>query len=160
MHNSVVQTCLVLVLLLAVEGCAVKSIGYRGKFVSSDDTIAVKMADTHSGTWKTFDLVIDYQYENDDGLLLVSGRVELSQHYQLLYDRVHYLWVYLFLTDADHMIIDSVTLPAYMTHTEDSFTFNKYLELTDDVRGISFGYNGHVSEFDGHSSFSLLPGRG
>ncbi len=78
----------------------------------------------------------------------------MGQHYQLLYDRVRYLWAYLFLTDADNMIIESLRLPAYMTHTEDYFTFNRYLKLTDDVRGISFGYNGHVSEFDGHSHFS------
>jgi hypothetical protein len=148
-----VSTSLVLMLMLFVAGCSIKSHGYLDKTVSPDTVVALQRDGVHNGTWQTFDLVIDYQYEYDEGLLYVTGQIELGQHYQIVYDRVRSLWVYLFLTDADNVIIESISLPANMTGTEDRSRFSRYVKVTDDVRGLSFGYDGRVYEFDGHDHF-------
>lgn len=130
---------------------------YRGKPVDAPDIVWLKPAGTDAGNWQTFDLSIDYQYAQDGTSLDVSGQGRLGQHYQLIYDGVRFLTVYLFLLDGDGRVLETAELPVFLWNTEDTFDFKRRLNVTDLVKGLSFGYRGQAYELQDTSYFDHLP---
>jgi hypothetical protein len=139
--------------LIVLLSACVGSKGYVGQYIQSDKIITIEKDTLQKGTWNTFDLIVNYEYEIDGDLLRVSGRGELGEHYKMNYDRVRYLWVYLFTLDRDGIINGSISLPVHMFRTEDRFEFERSVKLTDETRAISFGYDGFASEYDSRSPF-------
>lgn len=140
--------------LLVIHGCAMPK-GSVGRYVPPDDVVSLKDSGVHSGTWQTFDMLIDYEYEIDGSLLIVSGKGELSEHYKLLYYNVRYLWLYLLLLDSEGIILESISLPVHLLNTEDSFQFKQHLKYSGKVNGFSFSYRGMAYEFDSQGIFSF-----
>jgi len=138
-------------------GCTPVAELYQGKPVDANDIVWLKPAGTGAGNWQTFDMSIDYQVAQDNGLLEVSGQGRLSQHYQLVYQKVRFLTVYLFLLDGDGRVLETVELPVFLGHTEDTFDFKRHLNITDLTKGLSFGYRGLASEWQDSTYFDHLP---
>jgi hypothetical protein len=136
-----------------LSGCALKN-SYVGKHISPVDIITIQRNVLQAGTWKTFDIVIDYEYSLNNDSLMVSGSVELGQHYQMVYDQVRSLWVSILLLDGDGTVIRSVPVSTLITNTQERFSFNRTIRAYAPVNGLSFAYYGQVTEFDGHSYFS------
>ncbi len=47
--------------------------------------------------------------------------------------------------------------PAFLTSTEDKFTFNVPFKVNESIKGFSFGYSGVASEMEGQAYFDSLP---
>jgi len=146
-----------LCLIFAVTGCVPTSELYIGKPVTSTPIIEFQKADNAAGTWQTFDMTINYTYAASGGLIEIAGQGELSQHYQMMYNRVRTMRVYLFLLDADAVILQTVEIPAFLMSTEDKFTFNIPFKVNESMKGFSFGYRGVASDMDGQTYFDSLP---
>ena len=146
-----------LCLIFAVTGCVPTSELYIGKPVTSAPIIEFQKAEITAGTWQTFDVTINYTYTVSGGLIEIAGQGELSQHYQMMYNRVRTMRVYLFLLDADTIILQTLEIPAFLMSTEDKFTFNISFKVNESVKGFSFGYRGVTSDMDGQTYFDSLP---
>jgi len=147
----------ILCLIFAVTGCVPTSELYIGKPVTSAPIIEFQKAEITAGTWQTFDVTINYTYTVSGGLIEITGQGELSQHYQMMYNNVRTMRVYLFLLDADAVILQTVEIPAFLTSTEDKFTFNIPFKVNQSMKGFSFGYRGVASDMDGQTYFDSLP---
>ena len=146
-----------LCLIFAVTGCVPTSELYIGKPVTSAPVIEFQKAENAAGTWQTFDVTINYTYTVSGGLIEIAGQGELSQHYQMMYNNVRTLRVYLFLLDGDGIVLETVGIPAFLTSTEDKFTFNIPFKVNERIKGFSFGYSGVASEMEGQTYFDSLP---
>jgi len=146
-----------LCLIFAVTGCVSTSELYIGKPVNSAPVIEFQKAEITAGTWQTFDVTINYTYTVSGGLIEITGQGELSQHYQMMYNNVRTMRVYLFLLDADAVILQTVEIPAFLMSTEDKFTFNIPFKVNQSMKGFSFGYRGVASDMDGQTYFDSLP---
>ena len=144
-------------LIFAVTGCVPTSELYIGKPVTSAPIIEFQKAENAAGTWQTFDMTINYTYTASGGLIEILGQGELSQHYQMMYNSVRKLSVYLFLLDGDGVVLETVKIPAFLTSTEDKFTFNIPFKVNERIKGFSFGYSGVATEMEGQSYFDSLP---
>jgi hypothetical protein len=144
-------------LIVAVAGCVPTSELYIGKPVTSAPIIEFQKAENAAGTWQTFDVTINYTYTVSGGLIEIAGQGELSQHYQMMYNGVRSMRVYLFLLDADAVVLETIEIPAFLISTEDKFTFNIPVKVNQSMQGFSFGYRGVATEMDGQAYFDSLP---
>jgi hypothetical protein len=151
--HVVVSLCL----LFVMAGCVPTAELYLGKSVTNAPIIKLEKGANVSGTWQTFDVTINYQYQADGDIITLAGQGELSQHYQMVYDGVRYLRVYLFLLDADGLVLETIEIPAFLNYTEDQFAFNKPLKVDASIKSFSFGYRGVATEMDGQAYFDSLP---
>jgi hypothetical protein len=142
--------------IFTLTGCVPTAELYVGKTVTAAPVVWLEDA-AATGTWQTFDLIINYSYNNDGGLVELTGQGELSQHYQLTYNRVRSLRVYLFLLDAEGMVTETVNIPALLTLTEDKFDVSARFRAGEGAKGFSFGYRGVAYEKDGYTYFDSLP---
>ena len=153
--HVVVSLCL----LFVMAGCLPTAELYVGKAVTSAPIVKLEGTDV-SGTWQTFDVTINYRYQADGDIIELAGQGELSQHYQLVYDGVRSLRVYLFLLDADGLVLETIEIPAFMISTEDKFAFKNTFRINQSMRGFSFGYRGVATEMEGQAYFDSLPSAG
>jgi hypothetical protein len=140
-----------------MAGCTPTAELYVGKQVTAAPIVQLENGVDVSGTWQTFDLIIDYSYTAAAGSIEFTGQGQLSQHYQTVYNRVRSMRVYLFFLDADGRVITTIDIPAFLTTTEDTFSFKRVLPAGDEIKGFSFGYRGVAYEKDGYDYFDSLP---
>ena len=153
--HVVVSLCL----LFVMAGCVPTAELYVGKAVTSAPIVTLEGADV-SGTWQTFDVTINYRYQTDGDIIELAGQGELSQHYQMMYEGVRSLSVYLFLLDADGIVLATIEIPAFLSYTEDTFAFKNTFKTNQSMRGFSFGYRGVATEMEGQAYFDSLPSAG
>ena len=147
-------------LLFVMAGCVPTAELYIGRAVTNAPIIKLEKDANVSGTWQTFDVTINYRYQADGDIIELAGQGELSQHYQLVYDGVRSLRVYLFLLDADGRVLETIEIPAFMISTEDKFAFKNTFRINQSMRGFSFGYRGVATEMEGQAYFDSLPSAG
>ena len=148
-----------LCLFFVITGCVPIAELYIGKQVTAAPIVQIQEGANVSGTWQTFDVTINYQYQTDGDIIDLAGQGELGQHYQMVYDGVRYLYVYLFLLDADGLVLETIEIPAFLTSTEDKFAFSKPFKITENIKGFSFGYRGVATEMEGQAYFDSLPSK-
>ena len=152
--------CLGFACLLAIvaSGCVETSMMFQGNLVEPVRVVALQEGGPHSGSWKTFDLVIDYKYFRNDNILEISGQINMSEHYQMNYNSLSKLFVYLFLIDSRSRVLSSDSLVKAVTgDLDENLTFSRSYNVPAGTVGISFGYNGSVREFREINDFYQLP---
>ncbi len=141
-----------------VTGCVETSMMYHGNEVTHVQVVTLQENTQNSGTWETFDLVINYTYLKNKEVLELTGDVELGQSYQMTYDRLRYLNFFLFFTDEDLRVLETVAFRGFLTNTtDDKRKFSRSYKVPVGTVGISFGYDGAVGGRDGHTRFYQLP---
>ena len=141
-----------------VSGCVETATMYHGNEVSHVQVVTLQEGVENAGTWETFDVVIDYTYLKSGEGLEITGEVELGQSYQMTYDRLEYLDLYLFFTDGDSRVLETVAFRGFLTNTtDDQRKFTRSFNVPVGTMGFSFGYDGAVGGRDGHTRFYQLP---
>lgn len=154
-HYSVSFICL---LAICLPGCVETAMKYRGNQIAPVHVVALLDGQQAAGTWQTFDLVIEYTSLKNGDALELSGQVELGQSYQITYDRLKFLDLYVFFMDKDSRVLETVYMPAILTNTtDDRGTFTRSFKVPAGTVGVSFGYDGKVGGWDGHTRFYQLP---
>jgi hypothetical protein len=144
--------------VFGMSGCVETAMMYHGNEVSNVQVVTLQEGTKNAGTWETFDLVINYTYLKNKEVLELSGDVELGQSYQIAYDRLRYLDLFLFFTDEDSRVLETVAFRGFLTNTtDDQRKFTRSYNVPAGTVGFSFGYNGAVGGRDGHTTFNQLP---
>lgn len=131
---------------------------YQGNPVASDHVMPLQSGGPHGGDFENFDLVMTYQFTRDGDVFEISGRAELGQHYQMVYDKINDLRIYLFFVDADSRVLQTVLLTSAATGmTAQQLRFSRFFKVPRGATGFSFGYDGKVSELDSSKVFYRLP---
>ena len=153
--NSLWFVCL---LAFVASGCAETAMMYRGNTVSSVPVVTLQENGPNAGTWETFDLTIEYEYAQDDNVLEITGEVALTQHYQIIYDRLRRLYVYMFFVDENSQVLETISFVGIMSgSTEERRRLSRRYMVPTGAVGISFGYEGAVGGWDSSWSFYKLP---
>ncbi len=159
MSTKVKFACLGLSCLLFVaSGCVEIPMLFHGNTVSSVPVVALLEGSPAAGRWETFDLIIDYKYIKQGDGFEISGQTALSQHYQMTYDGISRMDVYIFFLDKNSRVLETAYLvTAWTGNTQDSQDFSKSYKVPNETIGVSFGYSGEVSEDLGNKTFYELP---
>ena len=159
MSIKVKFACLALSCLLFVaSGCIEIPMLFHGNTVSSVPVVALLEGSPAAGSWETFDLIIDYKYMKQGDRFEISGQAALSQHYQMTYDGISKMYVYIFFLDKDSRVLETAYLVNPWTgNTQDIQDFSKSYKVPNGTTGVSFGYSGEVSEDLGNNIFYALP---
>ncbi|MCK4507161.1 MAG: hypothetical protein KAU27_01375 [Desulfuromonadales bacterium] len=143
---------------LWVSGCVETAMMYHGNEVTNVQVVTLQEGVQNAGTWETFDVVINYTYLKSGEDLEISGDVELGQSYQVVYDRLRYLDFFLFFTDEESRVLETVAFRGFLVNTTaDKRKFTRSYKVPAGTVGFSFGYNGAVGGRDGHTRFYQLP---
>ncbi len=133
--------------------------GYQGNLVTpAMQVVALQESDSMTSSWATFDLTIDYEFMGDDGFMDISGQAVLSEHYQMNYNSISRLYVYLFFLDENSRVLESARLVRSLTGDVDEvMAFSHRYKLPAGATDFSFGYDGMAREIRTFSSFYELP---
>mgnify|MGYP001194567041 CR=1 FL=1 len=146
------------VILSGLFACQNPATFFVGRPVEPILQIPITTAPTQNGVWQTFDLVINYTLYNNDDQIEVTGRAELGEHYQRLYNRVTQLDLYLFLLDGNAAVLKTIPLNgSLLRSTGEEITINTTVLKPVGLKALSFGYRGSVTSLDSHTSFDELP---
>jgi len=159
MTIKVKLVCLSLTCFLSLaSGCVEISTLYHGKTVSSVPVVTLQEGSPTSGTWKTFDLTIDYKYIKKGDSFEISGQAALSQHYQMLHSIVSKMRAYIFFLDKDSRVLETAYfVNDWTSSTEDVQVFSKSYKVPTGTTGVSFGYSGEARESESNEYFYKLP---
>jgi hypothetical protein len=150
-------TCL---LTLVVTGCAVEtSTMYKGNSPSPKmSVVALQKGGDQIGTWETFDIKINYKYVQSGETLDISGQAVLSQHYQMGYNSITRLFIYLFFLDENSRVLKTARIAwAGTGATDEVMPFSQQYAVPVGAKSISFGYDGTAREYREINSFYELP---
>lgn len=147
-------------LFFLAAGCVNPSLMYHGNSLSSEMSLVIlQKGATQSGTWKTFDITIDYEYTQNADVLDVSGKAVLSEHYQMNYNGISRLDIFLFFLDENSRVLKTANITKSMTgETTEVMTFSKQHTVPAEAKSFSFGYQGSaLAELSGTTTFYKLP---
>ena len=143
-----------------VAGCVETSMMFHGNVPSSEmNLVSLKKGGVQSGTWETFDIAIDYSYiQNAEGLE-ISGQAVLSEHFQMNYDGITRLDIFLFFLDEDSRVLKTAKISwSMMGNVTEIMTFSQLHTVPAGAKSLSFGYDGAVVEDrSGPATFYALP---
>ena len=145
-------------LLFVASGCIEMPMLFHGNKVSSVPVVALLEGSPTAGRWETFDLIIDYKYIKQGDSFEISGHATLGQHYQMTYDGISRMYVYIFFLDKDSRVLETAYLiNAWTGNTQDIQDVSKLYKVPNGTTLVSFGYSGEVSEDLGNMTFYALP---
>jgi hypothetical protein len=129
----------VLTALVSIVACQGSLFSYRGRTVEPDRRIDLLEGGLHEGSWQTFDLTIEYQYEKKADKLQLSGVAELSDHYKYNYESLDNFYLTAFFLDIEGKVLEGkLVLNAITSEPDDKFSFKKSLEIPPGTVSISF----------------------
>jgi len=165
MYAELKMTHLGLLFFLTLcTGCTAKSHQFVGNTVAPQQQVVnLQSGGGSADSWQTFDVQIDYQYKRDGTLFEISGVAKLSPRYEMLYENLRDLRVFLFFLDDKARVLEANMLARSLTNSVDeSLRFTKFYKVPPGTVSITFGYDGYVSEAEerrwgGIRSFYMLP---
>ncbi len=121
-------------------GCQTTGSSREGLTVPPGNRIIIQRGGTHSGTFTTRNMTIDYTFETKGDKLSVSGT------WNLRYRNIDRLSMTLFYLDEDGTVIDYHSFfarprRAVQNRVMDN-RFNREFDLPADAKGFSIGYTG------------------
>ena len=126
-------------------GCQSTSTFYVGEKVEKPNLrVPLSANKQQSGTWQTFDLIINYSIEKGQDSLTLTGQVQFTQHYRTVYNQVQRMDLYLLFLDEESRVLKTVALPTFFTGIEDISPIKTTQPLPSGTRAISFAYAGVV----------------
>ena len=131
------------------SGCKSIESYYLGYLSENKSNLTLADNSTHQGSWKTFDIVVNYQVETQNEQLDISGAITLGNYYMLNSARITSLDVYLFFVDDTAKVLETTRLSkSVYVQAADPIYFHKRLRVPPATKAISFGYYGE-SQGDG-----------
>ncbi len=128
-----------IIFLVSIAACQSSLFSYRGRTVEPDRQLALLEGGPHEGSWQTFDLTVEYQYEKKAGQLQLAGVAELSDHYKYNYETLDHFYLTLFFLDIEGKVLDSkLVLNAISSDLDDEFYFKKNLQIPSGTVSFTF----------------------
>ena len=144
-----ISVLVIVAMMTFMTGCQSVSTYYQGRTVAEEDLIPLSEV-VESGQWSTFDMTINYNYENKGDDLHIGGQVKLSNHYTMNYAYLERLSVYLVFLDNDARVLKTARLantPSFRINLPMPFSIQ--LPVPDEATAFSFAYDGSARESGG-----------
>jgi hypothetical protein len=133
-----------------VAACQGRFFSYRGAVVTQENRIELREGGPHGGSWKTGDLLVDYQYIGDQAELELSGTVELAKRLTKSFTTLEYLILQVHLLDSEGKVLGSEGIAtSEYRHMVGKLSFKRSLELLPGTVAIAFSYTGRVRDGGG-----------
>ena len=143
----IIKRCFFLISIISMVSCQGSLFSYQGWTVDPDKRIDLLEGGPHEGTWQTFDLTINYQYEKKADILKLSGVTELSHHYKYNYEALRHFYLTLFFLDNEDKVQESkLILNDSASGLDDQVSFKKSLEIPLGAVSMAFHYELEVQE--------------
>lgn len=162
--GKILSLMLICLLSILFVGCVETATMFHGnKPSSSMNVVTLQQGATQAGTWQTYQVVVDYKYNQSAETFEVSGQAALSASYQANYNSLRELIIYLFFLDADSRVLQTIKLANSVTSSVDEVvSFSSKHTVPAGATSITFGYDGYAGGSTGKigggaSVFSELP---
>ena len=143
----IIKRCFFLISIISIISCQGSLFSYQGRTVDPDRRIDLLEGGPHEGTWQTFDLTINYQYEKKAGILQLSGVTELSLHYKSNYEVLRHFFLTLFFLDNEGKVQEGkLIFNASASGLDDQVSFKKRFEIPLGAVSMAFHYDIGVQE--------------
>lgn len=133
-----------LCLLVFLGGCQGNFLGYEGELVAEENRVPLQSGGPHSGVWDTNDLIVQYRYTRDGGMLGIAGDIQLvggTANFQIV--KKFSLSVY--FVDGNGRILEQAKLFGAGGGRQIRFwSFEKAMQPPPETRSMAFGYSGVV----------------
>jgi hypothetical protein len=138
------------ILLGIVVACQGRFLSYQGAVAKQESRIALQEGGSHTGSWKTRDLSMDYRYQRDQGNMELSGTVELDKSLERGFPTLEYLILRVHLLDAEGRVLESEEiLTSEYRHMVKKLSFKQSMELPQGTAAMAFSYRGRVRDVGG-----------
>ena len=147
-----------------LTACVHVGMTWKGVTAKQEDNVALMTAGPHEGIWRTHDLVINYSYSEDNGVLDIEGMIDVAYHIEVGFMTLNNFSVYMNLLDESNLVVDSrlIALTGRGIPIR-TFQFKQQVDVPGAATAINFSYTGIATEggtvltagSDGGSSYSF-----
>lgn len=142
-----------LTLLLAVAlilfGCQSTATYYQG-YTADNTSISALSEPAAQGSWETFDINLNYQYDQTDEMLNISGTANFSLYFEMNITRIKNMDLYLFFLDENSSVLETARLNKFgYYHPDEQLSFAENLAVPPGAKSFAFGYRGQAFEDGG-----------
>ncbi len=132
---------------LILVGCQGIEISYFGYKANDESIIQLLTSGTRQGVWNKDDIALNYQYDYTDSALNISGALALGTYYDINFNLIRSLDVYLFFLDTNSRVLKTALLVQSLGHRPDQpLAFAKKLSVPAGSRSFTLGYLGEATE--------------
>jgi hypothetical protein len=152
-RTSVVSGLLLVLLWVAVMGCAGLKVPYEGTTARPENRFLLASIEGKSALWQAKDIALHYVASREGTTLHISGTVERLNTIKN-FPTINSLRVSVHFITDDGIIVDSKQLWSAGASADDTFvrwTFSKQYPLPPGASAIGFSYRGFVSQGGGDS---------
>ena len=135
-----------------LAGCQSVPMGHVGGRVPAQKRMALAQDGSHSATYRTEDLVIDYRYSRNQSLLELSGSIRFADSIRYSFRRVDGFHADVIFMNESGVVVASQALTTGSSDSSDSpIMFKTSVTVSQDVVAISFAYTGNAVATGGGS---------
>lgn len=135
---------------MVMTGCQATETFYQGYKADNESISKLSTPGTQQGSWKTFDLDLNYQYEYKNNVLDISGTVNMSFFHEINSSRIRKLDIYLFFLDEASKVLETALLSrTSIDYLDFGLQFSKNLQVPTGAKSFAFGHRGEAVESGG-----------
>ena len=132
-----------------VTGCQPVAQLYNGNLYKDIKTFPLDVSETTQASLETFEMKTSFDYRTGGPVLSISGTAAMGTHYQLMYDRIKVLNLFLFFLDDSNYVIDGVRLyHGYYVDSDATFPFEQEVPIPAAATQIAVGYEATFTSTD------------
>ncbi len=130
-------------------GCHPVAKLYNGNVYKDAKIFPLDVAETTPAEFEAFQLKTSFTYSADSSDLAISGTAAMGNHYQLIYERIKDINLFLFFLDDNNYVIDGTRLyNAFNKDSSSTFPFKSKLRIPATATKIALGYEVNMSSSD------------
>ena len=121
---------------------------YEGHEVAEEDRIEIKEGGPNKGAMRTYDLTLDYVYEQKKDGLTLSGKISWSRHIENNFRMLEHFYLRVYFVDSFGKIIEGKGIIHSGHNVEiENLSFEKHFTLPSGTVAMAFGYSGRATEY-------------
>ena len=120
---------------------------YEGHEVAKEDRIEIKEGGPNKGAMRTYDLILDYVYEQKKDGFTLSGKISWSRHIEYNFRTLEHFSLKVYFVDSFGKIIEGKDIVRSGHNVEiENLSFEKHLTLPAGAVAMVFSYSGRATE--------------
>ena len=147
-HKRIPAIAVLLCLLVGIAACSHSPFTYVGRTVKEENRIPIQDKGSHSGKWKTDDLLLTYEYARDSDTVEISGTVTFMQHLENNFALLSNFSLQVHFVDPEGTILArGISLAsAGLKYPMQSLPFREKLQLPAGTTAMVFSYRGAAED--------------
>lgn len=144
--NHRIQWLFFIVVVSVLLSCT-SYLTYEGREVAEEDRIEIKEGGPNKGAMQTYDLTLDYVYEQKKDGFTLSGKISWSKHIENNFRMLEHFYLSVYFVDSFGKIIKGKGIIHSGHNMEvENMSFEKHVTLPSGAVAMVFSYSGKASE--------------